>query len=496
MNVGRMIMLVVGTLLALLGAAAAVGALVLGWFLVLQRDGGFLTGPTETFRTQTHALVSERLDLVTDDQTPSGLRGEDIGRLSVRATATDPTQAVFVGIAPVEDVESYLSGVAHTVVTDLRFEPFDVTYRDVPGGDAPTAPAAQQFWVASAEGTGTRQLEWDLRDGAWTVVVMNADGSAGVGVDVQAGIHIDLLGPAVLALLILGLVLLVLGVPLVLAGAVGLGRHGPPPPGPVSPQEAGTTAASAAPSPPPAAPYPVHLRGDLDEPISRWLWLIKWAAAIPHFIVLFFLHIAFLVTTIAAGFAILFTGRYPRALFDFGVGVLRWTWRVAFYTYSALGTDRYPPFGLHRTDYPADFDVEYPERLSRGLVLIKWWLLAIPHYIVLAVLVGGWSVGVATGDGHDDPAGNGSWAFGSLLGVLVLFAAVAVLITGTYPRGLFDVVMGIDRWLFRVWAYAALMRDEYPPFRFDQGAREPVEPVEPSTVTSSPDPDPDGTDPP
>ncbi|WP_421096807.1 hypothetical protein [Rhodococcus sp. As11] len=99
MNVGRVIMLVVGTLLALLGAPAAVGALVPGWFLVLQRDGGFLTGPTETFRTQTHALVTERLDLVTDDQTPSGLRGEDIGRLSVRATAADPTQAVFVGIA-------------------------------------------------------------------------------------------------------------------------------------------------------------------------------------------------------------------------------------------------------------------------------------------------------------------------------------------------------------------------------------------------------------
>ncbi len=92
---------------------------------------------------------------------------------------------MFVGIVPVEDVESYLSGVAYTVVTDPRFEPFDVTYQDAPGGNVPTAPAAQQFWVASAEGTGTRQLEWDLRDGTWTVVVMNADGSAGIGVDVQ-----------------------------------------------------------------------------------------------------------------------------------------------------------------------------------------------------------------------------------------------------------------------------------------------------------------------
>ena len=108
-------------------------------------------------------------------------------------------------------------------------------------------------------------------------------------------------------------------------------------------------------------PYPVTLKEELTEPLSRWLWLVKWFLLIPHFIVLGFLWIAFVICWIIALFAILFTNRYPKGLFDFNVSVLRWSWRVGFYGYLALGTDKYPPFTLKEGGYPADLSVVYPE---------------------------------------------------------------------------------------------------------------------------------------
>jgi hypothetical protein len=96
----------------------------------------------------------------------------------------------------------------------------------------------------------------------------------------------------------------------------------------------------------------VQLTGELDPNLTRWLWLVTMFRAIPHYIVLAFLWIAFLVTTMIAGVHVLVTGRYPRALFDFNLGVLRWNWRVGFYVYAALGTDCYPPFTLARSPIP------------------------------------------------------------------------------------------------------------------------------------------------
>jgi Domain of unknown function (DUF4389) len=215
------------------------------------------------------------------------------------------------------------------------------------------------------------------------------------------------------------------------------------------------------------ASFPVKVEADLDPGLSRWLWLVKWFLAIPHYIVLTFLWVAFGVLTVVAFFAILFTGRYPRSIFEFNVGVLRWSWRVADYSFGVLGTDRYPPFTLTEVpEYPAHLDVAYPERLSRGLVLVKWFL-AIPHLIIVGVLAGGgswfaWSV----------EHGNATVG-ANLIGLLACTAGLVLAVTGTYPRGLFDLILGLNRWVMRVVGYVGLMTDEYPPFRLDMGGSEP-----------------------
>jgi hypothetical protein len=214
--------------------------------------------------------------------------------------------------------------------------------------------------------------------------------------------------------------------------------------------------------------YPLVVRGDLNTPPGRWLWLVKWLLAIPHYVILCFLWLAFLIMTVVAFFAILFTGRYPKSIFDFCVGVLRWSWRVGFYSYAVLGTDRYPPFTLADVpDYPAGLSLRYPETLSRGLVLVKWWLLAIPHYLVVGTFSGGVYIAAESAQGENRPEVIG------LISALLLIAAFGLLFTGSYLRGLFDFAMGVQRWSLRVVCYAALLTDEYPPFRLDQGGAEP-----------------------
>jgi Domain of unknown function (DUF4389) len=190
---------------------------------------------------------------------------------------------------------------------------------------------------------------------------------------------------------------------------------------------------------------PVRVRSDLDAPSHR-LWLVKWCAlAVPHYPILIGLYLVYPLVTIAAGVAILFTGHHPRPLFDFNVGVLRWSWRLMNYRFPMNSTDKYPPFTLaSQPDYPADLEVDYPDGPTNRAALFTRWLLGLPQILLC-------------------------WALEPFLQLLCVANAVWLLCEGTINQGMFDLLLGIVRWRYRVAVYVSLMRDEYPPFRMDLG---------------------------
>jgi len=442
----RVVSIVLGSLLGIIGLGLLAAGASLGWALGTQRDdAGFFTTSTERVSTDSYALTSDELDLGRPD--PDAWWAErDLAtvRITVDGTGARP---VFVGIGPTSAVDAYLADVPHDHLTEITrgSSPTDHRREHADGTSVPRRPADQTFWVAQASGGATQTVTWDLEPGRWTIVVMNAEATAEVDADIELGGRIEYLVPLAIALAIGGGTLL--------GGAVWIrirsGRTRRSFEDPTSPATFG--------APLPEAPrasstvHPVRLEGDLEPDLSRWKWLVKWFLAMPHVVVLACLWTAFVVASVVAAVAILCTGRYPRRIFEFGVGVMRWSWRVTYYATGVLGTDRYPPFTLSDVPaYPARLDIAYPDRLSRRLVLVKPWLLALPHLLIV------WAV---TSSG--------------LLGLTALIAAVALLFTGRYPRGLYDLIMGAMRWAYRVVAYVALMTDEYPPFRLDQGPSEP-----------------------
>jgi uncharacterized membrane protein HdeD (DUF308 family) len=204
--------------------------------------------------------------------------------------------------------------------------------------------------------------------------------------------------------------------------------------------EAGATPPQ--PPPPPAAPatadYPIRFDVEYPDRLSRWKIFVKWLLAIPHLIILYLLQFVISVLVLIAFFAILFTKKWPRGMFDFAVQVQRWGLNVASYGFLLL-RDEYPPFSGDSGQYPGTLEIDYDGNLSRWQIFLKW-LFALPHYIVLLFLF--------------------------IAAYVVIFIAFfAILFTGRYPRGMFDFVVGTIRWWMRVHSYSyLLMTDRYPPF--------------------------------
>lgn len=191
-------------------------------------------------------------------------------------------------------------------------------------------------------------------------------------------------------------------------------------------------------APAPGSSYPVRFDVQYSDTLSR-LTFLKWILAIPHYLIIYALNIVFNIISLIAFFAIIFTGIYPRSLFDFAVNTQRW--RMNLVGYVLLIRDEYPPFSFEPGLYPVTFEVDYPTALARFAPLYKW-ILAIPHLIIVGIL-------------------------GFIAFFAVFVAGLSVLFTGKYPEGIYKFVVGVQRWSQRATLYALFMTDEYPPFSLD-----------------------------
>ena len=239
MSAGRVVLIVLGSIGVLFGLAVMAGGGFLLWADRTQRDDGYLTTPTERFATPTYALTRTRLEVDTNEE-GWVLNESWFGKIRIRGESP-AGKTLFIGIGPQAEVARYLGDVAHANVQDIDFDPFRATYLSVSGGAPQAPPTEQSFWAASASGVGTQTLTWKVREGDWSVVLMNADASRGVGADVDLGAKLSFLLWVAIGLLIGGL--------LVCGGSAALivlaARRPRPPPAPPAAGE------RSAPEPPP-----------------------------------------------------------------------------------------------------------------------------------------------------------------------------------------------------------------------------------------------------
>ena len=259
MGAGRVIAVVLGALMLLPAFGLVVGGGVLLWADTWSRnDDGYLFTASDDFSTAGHAMLSDRIDLETDaDWLPLSAA---LGTARLEVTGTDTGEDVFVGVGPTADVEGYLDGVERTVIDDLGLDT-SADQQLTPGGAPSGPPIDQDFWTAQSSGPGTQRLSWEPAEGSWTLVIMNADGSAGVSVDARIGATAPALGGLAWGLLaggvflgLVAVVVLVLAVRRRPAAAPGMpygvAPGGPPPYWtPPVPVDRNTAADAGTPSP-------------------------------------------------------------------------------------------------------------------------------------------------------------------------------------------------------------------------------------------------------
>jgi hypothetical protein len=247
MSAGRVVLIVLGGIGVLVGLALLAGGGFLLWADRTQRDDGYLTTPTERFATPTYALTRTRLE--ADANGARWVLNESwFGKIRIRGESSG-TKTLFIGIGPAADVARYLGDVGHANVQDVDFDPFRVTYLSIEGGAPQGPPTDQDFWAASASGVGTQTLTWKVRDGDWSIVLMNADASRGVAADVDVGAKMSFLLWVAVGVLIGGL--LVTGgstALIVLAARTPRPQQPTPPPAPPAPEGGAESASEPEPS--------------------------------------------------------------------------------------------------------------------------------------------------------------------------------------------------------------------------------------------------------
>lgn len=213
---GRTVLVVVGSVAAVIGGSLLIGGGAVLWAEQQRDTDGYFTSDSETLSTNSYALSAPELDV--DLTGPDVLYARDLlGDVRIEGASSDSGTALFLGIGPTSDVGQYLADVGHDEISDIDVDPFRVDYSPQPGGAPAESPTAQTFWAVSESGTGAQTLTWDVSSGDWSVVIMNADGSPGVQADLSVGATLPVLGPIAIGLLIGGGVLLVLGLTAIIA---------------------------------------------------------------------------------------------------------------------------------------------------------------------------------------------------------------------------------------------------------------------------------------